>query len=307
MGDVVISARDLHKHYDGFLAVAGIDLAVYEGEIFGIVGPNGAGKTTLLKMLSGLISESSGEITILGYDFATNAIEIKRNIGFLPEESPLYENMRVMDYLIFFSEIFGVPKDVAMNRINEILSALDLPLNKKKIGDLSKGMKRKVAIARSLINDPQILIYDEPTSGLDPMTSKYITDFLKELKNEGKTVIFSAHNLYQVESICDRVLIMNNGKKIVNGPIDEIIREYGSIEYQIEFRIDDFDDLRLDGAETCNDHYLIRTSDINDINRITKQIIEYDGVIVEIRTQETPLEEIFLKLVGEPTSGHSVL
>ena len=298
VGSVAISAKGVQKRYDGFTAVAGIDLTIYEGEIFGIVGPNGAGKTTLLKMLCGLISESEGEIKILGHDFAKNATLIKKNIGYLPEESPLYENMRVMDYLIFFSEIFGVEKGIAKSRIRETLSALDLPFHRKKIGDLSKGMKRKVAIARSLINDPKILIYDEPTSGLDPMTSKYITDFVRELKSDGKTIIFSAHNLYQVESICDRVLIMSNGKKIVNGKIDEIIREYGSVEYQIEFAIDNFCDLRLEGVESCNGNYLVRTSDINNLNRIAKQIIGCNGDIVEMRTCETSLEEIFLALVG---------
>jgi ABC-2 type transport system ATP-binding protein len=299
MGEVAIRVKGVCKYYDDFLAVAGIDLEIYEGEIFGIVGPNGAGKTTLLKMISGLVSQSSGELNILGYDFATNEVEIKKKIGFLPEDSPLYENMRVMDYLIFFSEIFGVKKDIATSRIQDSLAALDLSPNRKKIGELSKGMKRKVAIARSLINDPNILIYDEPTSGLDPMTSKYIVDFIRELKSHGKTIVFSAHNLYQVESICDRILIMNNGKKIVNDFTEDIIRRYGRTEYQIEFRIGDSRDLCFEGIERCNDHYLIRTPSIDDINRITKKIIENEGNIVGIRTPETPLEEIFLELMAD--------
>ncbi len=299
MGEVAISVKGVCKYYEDFLAVDGIDLEIHEGEIFGIVGPNGAGKTTLIKMISGLVSQSSGEINVLGYDFSTNEVEIKKRIGFLPEDSPLYENMRVMDYLIFFSEIFGVKKDIATRRIQELLTALDLNPNQKKIGELSKGMKRKVAIARSLINDPKILIYDEPTSGLDPMTSKYIVDFIRELKGQGKTIVFSAHNLYQVESICDRILIMNNGKKIVNDVTKDIIRRYGRTEYQIEFRIDDASKLHFEGMERCNEHYLIRTSSIDDINRITRKIIENDGDIVEVRTPETPLEEIFLELVGD--------
>ncbi len=299
MGDVAISVKGVCKYYDDFLAVAGIDLEIYKGEIFGIVGPNGAGKTTLLKMISGLVSQSSGEINILGCDFATNEVEIKKKIGFLPEDSPLYENMRVVDYLIFFSEIFGVKKDIATSRIQELLAALDLSPNRKKIGELSKGTKRKVAIARSLINDPKILIYDEPTSGLDPMTSKYIVDFIRELKGQGKTIVFSAHNLYQVESICDRILIMNNGKKIVNDFTEDIIRRYGRTEYQIEFRIGDVSELYFDGMERCNDHYLIRTSSIDDINRIIRKIIENDGDIVGVRTPETPLEEIFLELMAD--------
>ncbi|MEA1908948.1 MAG: ABC transporter ATP-binding protein [Euryarchaeota archaeon] len=297
MGDVAISVKHVCKYYEDFLAVAGIDLEIHKGKIFGIVGPHGAGKTTLIKMISGLISQSIGKINVLGYDFATNEVEIKKRIGFLPEDSPLYENMRVMDYLIFFSEIFGVQKDIATSRIQGLLTALDLSPNRKKIGELPKGMERKVAIARSLINDHEIIIYDEPTSGLDPMTSKYIVDFIRELKGQGKTIIFSAHNLYQVESICDRILIMNNGKEIVKDFTKDIINRYGRTEYQIEFRIDDASGLHFDGMEQCNEHYRIRTSSIDDINRITRKIIEHDGDIVEVRTPETPLEEIFLELV----------
>lgn len=298
-----IEVTNLYKYYDGIPAVAGIDFSVRKGEIFGIVGPNGAGKTTLLKMLCGLIPQSSGEIRVLGYDFATKPIEIKKKIGFLPEDTPLYENMEVMDYLIFFAELFGVKKDIAIKRSEDILSALDLAPARKKIGNLSKGMKRKVAIARSLINDPEILIYDEPTSGLDPMTSKYITDFLHGLKEQGKTIVFSAHNLYQVELLCDRVLIMEKGKRIVEGSIKQIIAEYGSVEYYVEFEIADVDSLHLHfdfenlKLRTYRDHYQIETADIGAVNHVTRRIIESGGNIIEIRTEETSLEEIFLRLV----------
>lgn len=289
-----IEVTHLYKYYGGIPAVEDLNLSIRKGEIFGIVGPNGAGKTTLLKMLCGLISQSSGGIRILGYEYAKNPIVIKKNIGFLPEDSPLYENMDVMDYLIFFAELFGVKKDIAIKRIVDILSALNLTLTKKEIGDLSKGMKRKVAIARSLINDPAVLIYDEPTSGLDPMTSKYIIDFLIELKERGKTIVFSAHNLYQVEAVCDRVLIMSEGKQIVEGPIREIIAMFGSIEYYIKFDRLCFDS---DDIESYGDHYQIKTSNVEDVNLIARRIIESGGNIIEIRSEEPSLEEIFLRLV----------
>ncbi|MFQ6063070.1 MAG: ATP-binding cassette domain-containing protein, partial [Methanosarcinales archaeon] len=193
--------------------------------------------------------------------------------------------------LRFFAEIFGVNKNLAEERIKNLLTALNL--NPKKIGDLSKGMKRKVAIARSLINDPQILIYDEPTSGLDPMTSKYITDFIHSLK-KNKTIVFSAHNLHQVESISDRVLILKEGSIIAEGTMDEIRKKYGSTEYQVEFQADG---VSVPWAEPYNGHYLVKTRDIDKVNYITKLISKNKGNIIGVRTKESSLEDIFLKLI----------
>ncbi|HEY9246124.1 MAG TPA: ABC transporter ATP-binding protein, partial [Candidatus Methanoperedens sp.] len=193
-----IEVTDLGKEYDGFSAVEDINFMIRKGEIFGIVGPNGAGKTTTLKMLSTLVLPTQGSIRIQGMDIRKNAQKIKQKLGFLPEDSPLYEGMTANDYLMFFSEIYGIEKGVASDRINEILEALRLDAENKRIGEMSKGMQRKVAIARALINDPEFLVLDEMTSGLDPLTSRYLADFVSGLKKAGKTIVFSAHNLYQV-------------------------------------------------------------------------------------------------------------
>jgi len=145
--------------------------------------------------------------------------------------------MTANDYLIFFSELYKIDGRIASQRIKDILFALRLDAGKKKIGEMSKGMQRKVAIARALINDPEYLVLDEMTSGLDPATSKYLSDFVIELKKSGKTIVFSAHNLYQVESLCDRVLILNKGKKIALGTMADIKKMCGGIEYIIEFNV----------------------------------------------------------------------
>ncbi|MBN2109897.1 MAG: ABC transporter ATP-binding protein, partial [Methanosarcinaceae archaeon] len=229
----IIEVNGLKKEYGNFVAVEDLSFSIGRGEIFGIVGPNGAGKTTTLKMLSGLVRPSSGEITMKGLDMFRDHVEIKSFLGFLPEESPLYEGMSVDDYLMFFAELYGISRDVSRKRISGLLFDLSLNAGGKKIGDLSKGMKRKVAIARSLINDPDILIYDEPASGLDPMTSRYISDYVRSLKKTGKTIVFTAHNLYQVESLCDNILIMKDGKKIIQGTADRIREEYGKIQYRL--------------------------------------------------------------------------
>lgn len=294
----IIEVSGLRKEYGDFVAVENLSFSIAKGQIFGIVGPNGAGKTTTLKMLGGLINPSRGEISMKGLDMFRDSVEIKSFLGFLPEESPLYEGMSVNDYLMFFAELYGIDKGVAKKRISDLLFDLSLNADGKKIGDLSKGMKRKVAIARSLINDPDILIYDEPASGLDPMTSRYITDYVRSLKTEGKTIIFTAHNLYQVESLCDNILILKNGKKIIQGTADHIREEYGKIQYRLEFKVGDIGDYDLADVKQVDDAYVIITDDMDVVNNTTKWVASGGGDIVEMRTIVPSLEDIFLSIMG---------
>lgn len=297
----MIEAQNLFKLYGDFAAVRDISFNVEEGEIFGIVGPNGAGKTTLLKMCCGLIKPTKGKISVAGYDYEKDEIKIKKIIGFIPEDSPLYESMYIRDYLLFFAEIFGIDKKTANRRIEKLLSSLNLSAGQKRTGDCSKGMKRKVVIARALINDPDLLICDEPTSGLDPMTSSYVIDFIKVLKSQGKTIIFSAHNLYQVESVCDRIMIVNSGEKIACGSVDEIKKDFGRVEYSIEFFIDNILDnffvQKGFSYERKNNHYITKTSSIDELNQITELVSKMKGKIVDIRTEESSLEEIFVDMI----------
>ncbi|MCZ7402654.1 MAG: ABC transporter ATP-binding protein [Candidatus Methanoperedens sp.] len=290
-----IEVSGLYKEYGGFIAVGGLDFEIEKGEIFGIVGPNGAGKTTTLKMLSGLIIPTGGSIKIQGMDIKKDSQKIKQKLGFLPEESPLYEGMTANEYLKFFAEIYGIKNETASNRIREILDALRLDAGDKKTGEMSKGMQRKVMIARALINDPEYLIMDEMTSGLDPTTSKYLTDFVLSLKQKDKTIIFSAHNLYQVESICDRVLMMNKGKKVAIGTMQEIRKMCGGIEYEIEFNVKDHFDFDV---VKNNGNFIARTKNLDEFNSITGWVAGHNGKIINIKTLETSLEEIFLKLMN---------
>ncbi len=293
----MIEVNCLRKEYGDFVAVENLSFSVAEGEIFGIVGPNGAGKTTTLKMLSGLIRPTSGNIFMKGLDISRYPVEIKSSLGFLPEDSPLYESMDVDDYLLFFAQLYHVPKETAKKRIATLLSDLALDPDGKKIGDLSKGMKRKVAIARSLINDPDILIYDEPASGLDPMTSRYIADYVRSLKQSGKTIIFSAHNLYQVESLCDRILILKGGRPVTLGSAEDIRKEYGRIQYRLEFKVDNIGEYNMADVRDVDGAHVIITTDIDVVNQTTKWVASRGGDIVEMRTIVPSLEEIFLELM----------
>lgn len=282
----VILARKLVKIYNGRKAVSGIDFQVNRGEVFGIIGPNGAGKTTTLKMISGLIPPSHGQVLINGQVVTVDNILIKKVIGYLPEESPLYENMKTRDYLRFFAAVHTLGKGEADKRIDSLLKQLNLEDNNQKLGTFSKGMKRKVAIARSLINDPLILIYDEPASGLDPQTARYIIGFIQTMKERGKTVIFSAHNLAQVESICDRVLIMKHGASAAYGTIDELKKQYGTTTYSIMYQSEGLTQI-------------LSIGDMDEMNHAVREIVNRGGVITDVSVKQSNLEEIFLKLVGE--------
>ncbi|AWB28215.1 ABC transporter ATP-binding protein [Halococcoides cellulosivorans] len=284
----MISADGLRKTYGGFVAVEGSTFEVDSGEVFGIVGPNGAGKTTTLKMLAGLIEPTGGSATVAGHDVATT--EMRRHLGFLPEESPLYEEMTATSYLHFFADLYDVPRDVADRRIDETLTDLDLEHRDRRIGDMSKGMTRKVAIARSLINDPEVLIYDEPASGLDPLTTNYIIEFTSDLADAGKTILFSAHNLFHVESICDRVAIMNDGAIVARGGLEELRREHGERRYHV------YTDVEVSGATSEGGQYHSVASSMDAVEAIREAATDRDGRVLDIRTEESSLEEVFLNV-----------
>lgn len=286
----MIEADGLRKEYGGFVAVDGISFSVDDGEIFGIIGPNGAGKTTTLKMVSGLVEPTEGKARVAGYD--SESLDMRYHLGYLPEESPLYEDMTAVSYLKFFADLYDVPSHVAEERIHETLDRLDLEHRDRKIGDMSKGMKRKVAITRSLVNDPDVLIYDEPASGLDPLTTNYIIEFMRDLRDEGMTMIFSAHNLFHVEEICDRVVILNEGDVVARGTLDEIRDDYGGTEYHVYSTVD------VEGRETETEdgRYRIVLDSMDGVEALRDEIHSEGGEIDDIRTHEPSLEEIFLNV-----------
>ncbi|MHC3380525.1 ABC transporter ATP-binding protein [Haloarcula sp. H-GB5] len=291
----MIDARDIRKEYGGFVAVQGSSFSVDRGEVFGIIGPNGAGKTTTLKMLAGLLEPTSGSAEIAGFD--TETAEMRQQLGFLPEESPLYEEMTPISYLKFFADLYDVDPDVAEERMHDTLDELELEHRDRKLGDMSKGMKRKVAIARSLINDPDVLIYDEPASGLDPLTTNYVIEFTEQLAKEGKTIVFSAHNLFHVESICDRVVIMNEGEIVARGDLEELQAEYGHTRYHVYTTVDVPDAVQENGS------YKRVVESMDAVEETRERAEANGGDVVDIRTEESSLEEVFLNVAEAGTRG----
>ncbi|MEF8812268.1 MAG: ABC transporter ATP-binding protein [Halovenus sp.] len=290
----MIEAQHLRKEYGDFAAVENSTFEVADGEVFGIIGPNGAGKTTTLKMLAGLLDPTDGRATVAGYD--ASETEMRKHLGFLPEESPLYEEMTPLTYLEFFADLYDVPAAEAERRMHDTLDELDLEHRERQLGDMSKGMKRKVAIARSLINDPDVLIYDEPASGLDPLTTNYIIEFTAQLATEGKTIVFSAHNLFHVESICDRVVIMNEGAIVARGDLAQLQADHGQTTYHVYTTVELEDSVRENGRF----RRVVETMDAVDRTREEAQAA--GGEVVDIRTEESSLEEVFLN-VAEGDGG----
>jgi len=294
----MITARHLTKKFDNFTALDDVSFEFEDREIFGIIGHNGAGKTTLLKIISGLITPTSGELVINDIDVLKDTKALKENLGYLPEESRLYETMTAENYLAFFGEIYGLSAQEIRVRSNQLFAALSLEPDGKKIGEFSKGMKRKVAIARSLIHDPKFLVYDEATSGLDPMTSRFIADYLRTLKKDGKTIVLSAHNLYQVEAICDKVMILKRGKMVAFGTMSELRDQFGTLTYTIFFLIDDPGKLighsktyrKEEGFYTCD------AEDMTELNECTGLIAEAGGKVEKIESRYPSLEEMLVKI-----------
>ena len=286
----MISVHGLEKRYGDVTAVDGVSFDVDDGEVFGLVGPNGAGKTSTLKMLCGLVEPSAGHIEV--DDFDAGDPEMRRSLGFLPEESPLYDEMSPRSYLHFFADLYDVDRETATERIDAALDRLDLEARDRPVGDFSKGMKRKVAIARSLVNDPDVLVYDEPASGLDPITTNTVVEFTRELADDGKTVVFSAHDLHHVESVCDRVAIMREGELAATGTLAEIHAEFGRVEYRV------FTDVAVDGTEPAGDRYATVVPSMDDVEAIREQAREAGGSVVDIRTRESTLEDVFLDVAG---------
>lgn len=219
-----IIVKELSKDFGTQKAVDGISFEAKRGRILGFLGPNGAGKSTTMKMLTGYLKPTSGTIEICGKSISTAQIEIKRLIGYLPENTPLYNEMYIKEFLNFVGETYGIENLV--HRVDEVIKQVGLtPEQHKKIGTLSKGYKQRVGLAQAIIHNPEVLILDEPTSGLDPNQLTDIRTLIKEL-GVAKTVIISTHIMQEVEAICDDVIIINKGKLVANASLITLKEEH---------------------------------------------------------------------------------
>ena len=224
----IISAVGLSKVFRDFWsrpkakAVNDIDFEVYEGEVIGLLGPNGSGKSTTVKMILGLLYPTAGTLSVFGQ--SPRAVETKQQVGYLPEESYLYKYLTAIETLDFFGALFNLSAEERRNRSDQLLEMVGLShARRRRVGEFSKGMARRIGLAQAMINDPSLLILDEPTSGLDPLGCKEVKDLILMLKKRGKTVLITSHLLSDVEDICDRVIILYGGKIRATGTLNELL------------------------------------------------------------------------------------
>ncbi len=300
-----IEVKNLTKTYGPQKAVDGISFTVKTGEILGFLGPNGAGKTTTMKIITNYIDKDNGDVQIQGNSVATG--NFKKNIGYLPEHNPLYEDMPVMDYLQYCAELQGVSKSQVPQRIGEMIKLCGLNAEKhKKIGELSKGYRQRVGLAQAMIHDPEILILDEPTTGLDPNQIVEIRELIKRI-GRSKTVILSTHILPEVEATCDRILIINKGKIVADGTADTLRKQASSnVITRLQITGADLSSIRekletipgVKGAQIVDlDHNRIEIeSDHNIAEVIFRTAVKSDWIITEMIPVETKLEDIFRDL-----------
>jgi ABC-2 type transport system ATP-binding protein len=219
----IVRADGLVKRYDRTLAVAGVDLAVEPGEIFGLVGPNGAGKTTTLRILATLLQPSAGEAEVAGFSVIRNPEDVRRVLGFMPDSFGVYDDMKVWEYLDFFGRCYGIPAANRRRMIGDLLDLVDLSSKRDTyVEALSRGMQQRLCLAHALVHDPQVLILDEPASGLDPRARVELRELLRELRMLGKTIIISSHILPELEELCTSVAIVDHGQVLAQGRVSEI-------------------------------------------------------------------------------------
>jgi lipooligosaccharide transport system ATP-binding protein len=226
--DYIVKARDLVKRYDGFTAVDGISFDVQRGECFGFLGPNGAGKTTTMRMIYGFSAPTAGSLAVFGLPVTENTRAIKRRIGIAPQELSLDPDLLVLQNLLIYASYFDIPKDEAKRRADELLTFFHLQDKKgEKLDHLSGGMKRRLLVARALINKPEVLVLDEPTTGLDPQSRHDMWERVRDLKGKGVTTILTTHYMEEAEQLCDRIVLIDHGKIVEEGRPDDLIAKHG--------------------------------------------------------------------------------
>lgn len=299
MNDYILVLEKLVKDFDGKRAVDNISLRLGKGEILGLLGPNGAGKTTTIRMIMNIIAPDSGNIRILGENFSE---KIKDRIGYLPEERGLYRKLKVLETLSFFGELKGMEKSEIKKKGNNLLKKFDLEnYRNKKVEELSKGMAQKLQFIITIMHSPEFLILDEPFAGLDPVNIEIVKDIILEKKREGVTIIFSTHLMEYAEKIVDSVVMINNGKKVLDGPLSEIKSMYGTKFLKVNYNGNSKFVSSLKYVKNVRDYgkeMEIELQDINDKDKLLKDLVNKLSVN-SFQTTKPSLSNIFIKRLAQ--------
>ncbi len=303
----MIEAHELTKFYDDFLAVDHISMTVPTGTVLAVLGPNGAGKTTTVRMLTSILSPTSGWAKIAGYDVVEQPAEVRAQVGVLTEQHGLYERMKAVEYLDFFGRVYHMPLETRRKRTYDLMERFGLTFAlDKQLGEYSKGMKQKLALVRAMLHDPPVLLLDEPTSAMDPQSAKLVRDAIVELQHEGRTFLITTHNLAEAQALANRIAIIRRGRIIANGDFNELAHHFvGDPRMELHVRG------RLNGlakeigdmvtVEESGENWMrFRVADPNATNpALIQRMINLGVEIVTLAPLTETLEEIYLQVVKE--------
>lgn len=303
--DSILSLKNLRKHFESQKAVDDISLEIERGQIFGLLGPNGAGKTTLIRMITGIFYPDQGEIFFDGKKFDTQLDVAK--IGYMPEERGLYKKMKVGEQALYLAQLKGLDKQAAKQKIENWFGRFGMESWwDKKVEDLSKGMGQKLQFVTTVLHDPSLIILDEPFSGLDPVNSNLIKDEIFRLAQQGFTIIFSTHRMEQVEEICNHIALVNRGKKILDGTVQEIKQHYKQHQYSVSGH--GIEKLSLDQAPFTvvsqkENTLVIQIAAQNNSSDVLRFLLDRNIQINAFQELLPSLNDIFIQLVGNtPTA-----
>src|SRR3984957_7234742 len=293
----VVELAGVTKAYESKVAVSDLSLSIEAGQMFGLLGPNGAGKTSSIRMMMGITMPDSGTIKLFDKPFERASLE---RVGYLPEERGLYKKMKVIEQLVFFSELHGLTPSEAEKRANAWAKRLDIDeALPKKTEELSKGMQQKIQFIGSLLHDPGLIVMDEPFSGLGPGNAKLLEETLLKLKDEGKAIVFSTHRMDQVEKLCDSICLINKGEAVLAGRVREIKTRYPRNRIVVEFEgsADFLKSPEIAEAQNFSGHAEIRLKDHGDAQKLLREASS-TATIFRFEMVEPSLEEIFIQTVG---------
>ncbi|HYE82578.1 MAG TPA: ABC transporter ATP-binding protein [Clostridia bacterium] len=303
---MMLSIRNLNKKYGRFQAVTDLNLEVSEGEIFGFVGPNGAGKTTTMKIMCGLLRSTSGEITLDGVDVISHSKRIKEKIGYMPDFFGVYDDLKVNEYLEFYASIYNIKGPARKKITDDLLELVDLGQKREAYVDsLSRGMKQRLCLARSLVHNPRLLVLDEPASGMDPRARVEMKEILKNLKGMGKTIIISSHILPELSELCTSIGIIDKGSMVISGSVSEIMQQVYSkkvIRIKVRDRLAEaelllkefpFVDKLVSGENTIQAGF---EGDEEDMSRVLSALVTGGVPVVSFAQLDGNLEDVFMRV-----------